>query len=98
MIIRNDKYGPSGLGHLEIDQRACDLPPGTQRYFEADTYTCSHCERIVVMNPQRKRERYKCKSCNHHVCDDCAAKAVAGERCMPIKVLAEILREQNSQP
>jgi hypothetical protein len=34
-----------------------------------------------VMNPERKRERYKCRGCNHHICDDCAAQRVAGGPC-----------------
>lgn len=93
-VIKNTDYGPSGLGYLVVDQRASDLPPGTPRLFEADTYTCTHCERVVVLNPQRKRERYKCKSCNHHICDDCAAKAVMGEACVPFKAMIEQLREQ----
>ena len=75
MLIKTDSFGPSGQGFLEIDQRAVDaeLPPGVVRHFEADTYTCSHCEAVVVMNPARKRPRYKCSTCAHHICDGCAA-------------------------
>jgi hypothetical protein len=74
---------PRGLGYVEIDQRnvPTELPPGTQRYFEADTYTCTHCSAVVVMNPMRVRERYKCSGCNHHICDPCAADRVAGVAC-----------------
>lgn len=82
LLLFNDLQ-PRGLGYLEIDQRVVDapLPPGTPRHFEADTYTCSHCNGVVVMNPQRVRERYKCKGCNHHICDGCTAKHVAGAPC-----------------
>jgi hypothetical protein len=76
MLIRTDSLGPTGLGHLEIDQRAAG-----GRIFEADTYTCTHCNRVVVMNPERKRERYKCRGCNHHICDDCAAQRASGGPC-----------------
>ena len=73
---------PRGLGYLELDHRAADLPPpGLPSYFEADTYTCTHCSAVVILNPSRKRERYRCQGCQHHICDDCAAKRVAGERC-----------------
>lgn len=74
---------PRGLGYLEIDQRSVEvpLPPGVIRHFEADTYTCTHCQRVVVMNPARKRERYKCNGCNHHICDECAAERYAGASC-----------------
>jgi hypothetical protein len=74
---------PRGLGYLEVDQRNVEaaLPPGVQRYFECDTYTCSHCQTVVILNPLRKRERYKCDGCQHHICDPCAAKCYAGEVC-----------------
>jgi transposase-like protein len=49
---------------------------------------------VVVLNPARVRERYKCRSCNHHICDDCAARAVQGEPCLPYKVKVEAFREQ----
>jgi len=79
MLIKNDSLGPSGLGYLEIEN---NVPlPGQTRFFEADTYTCTHCHRVVVMNPERKRERYKCMGCNHHICDDCAAEKAAGAPC-----------------
>ena len=92
MLILNDDQ-PRGLGYVEIDQRAVsnELPPGTMPYFEADTYTCRHCERVVVLNPARIRERYKCSGCSHHICDDCAAKRVSGEAC---KTYAQIVEEQ----
>ena len=75
---------PRGLGWLEVDQRASGIPvAGTKTdHFESDTYTCSHCTGVVILNPERKRERYKCKGCNHHICDACAAKIVAGEPCL----------------
>ena len=85
---------PRGLGYLEIDHRASDAPPpGVQRHFEADTYTCSHCQRVVVMNPMRKRERYKCNGCSHHICDDCAALRATGAPC---KTWAQVVDEAAS--
>lgn len=81
MLILNDME-PRGLGYIEIDHRAGGIAPdGLPKHFEADTYTCSHCQRIVVMNPARKRERYKCNGCSHHICDECAVKKVSGEPC-----------------
>jgi hypothetical protein len=92
MLIVSDGL-PRGLGYLEVDQRdvAAELPPGVQRYMEADTYTCSHCQYVVILNPARTRERYKCKGCNHHICDECAAKRVAGGPCIP---MAQVIDEQ----
>lgn len=80
LIITDNQ--PRGLGYLELDHRAANnAPEGLPQYFEADTYTCTHCHRVVIMNPNRTRERYKCKGCSHHICDDCAAKRIAGESC-----------------
>lgn len=95
MLIITDGL-PRGLGYLEIDQRNVYalLPPGVQPHFEADTYTCTHCQRVVVLNPARTRERYKCKGCSHHICDDCAAEMVTGAAC---KTFAQIVDEHLEQ-
>ena len=60
-------------GYLIIDHRASPGMPGLPPLLEAPTYTCRHCQRIVVMNPDRKRERAFCRGCNHRICDPCAA-------------------------
>lgn len=98
MLILTDDQ-PRGLGYLEVDNRANDMPAGVNRHFEADTYTCSHCQRVVVMNPQRKRERYKCNGCAHHICDDCAAQRVAGAPCKTFdQQTTELLERAARQP
>lgn len=94
MLIYTDDQ-PRGLGYLEVDNRAAELPPGVRKHFEADTYTCRHCERVVVMNPERKRERYKCSGCSHHICDDCAAARVAGAPCKTYNQFIEELQERD---
>jgi len=96
MLIITDNL-PRGLGYYEVDQRQVEaaLPPGTVRHFEADTYTCSHCEQVVILNPNRVRERYKCKGCNHHICDECAAKRIAGGGCRTYAQFIDELREQD---
>lgn len=94
MLIITDGL-PRGLGYLEIDQRASEIPIANgQSYFESDTYTCSHCESVVILNLMRKRERYKCFKCNHHICDSCTAKMVTGEQCLPFKEKVEQYFEQ----
>ena len=94
MLILTDSQ-PRGLGYLEIDNRqAGSLPNGAVSHFEADTYTCSHCERVVVLNPARTRERYKCGGCSHHICDDCAAKKLAGGGCRTYAQFIDTLRER----
>lgn len=100
MLIKSDTTGPSGLGFLEIrhpmDLDPKDLPPivGNAHVFEADTYTCTHCNAVVVMNPDRSRPRYKCRGCNHHICDSCAALRTAGAPCKTMQQQADEYFEQ----
>lgn len=86
MLIRNGD--PVGLGWLMLDNRNAPVS-GLAPMFEADTYTCTHCQRVVVMNPERKRERYKCRGCDHHICDPCAAERTAGAPCKTWKQYAD---------
>jgi hypothetical protein len=65
--------------------------------FEAPTYTCSHCQRVVVLNPNRLRPREYCAKCNHYICDGCAKlKAVTGE-CRTFKQIIEETQEAASR-
>lgn len=75
------KTQPTDLGYLLLDHRATDAPAGLPPVFEAATYTCTHCNAVVVLNPKRTRERYKCVGCNHLICDPCAAERHAGAPC-----------------
>ena len=81
-------------GLLTIDHRAgpgiprettdrMGLPPlPNDRLVEAPTYTCSHCPRVVVLNPGRIRPRGYCPKCDGYVCDFCeAARVTSGYQC-----------------
>jgi len=96
MLIITDGL-PRGLGYLSIDNRNVEAPV-KNRLFEADTYTCTHCEVVVIMNPERKRPRYKCRGCNHHICDNCAAIREAGTPCKTYRqVITEALEAAERQ-
>jgi hypothetical protein len=62
-------------GELIIDHRAGDgtaqCPAGTR--LELPTVSCAHCQRIVLMNPLRTRERAWCMQCDRYICDQCNA-------------------------
>lgn len=55
------------------------------RRFEGATLTCSHCERIVIKNLDRARQRAYCPKCNHFICDWCEAERVRTGQCKPFK-------------
>lgn len=64
---------------------AAGLPVGAGRgLFEAPTYTCKHCQRVVVVNPLRNRERAYCRGCDHLLCDGCGAERARTGQCKTI--------------
>lgn len=80
-------------GYLMIDHRATEpvsdevmmahgLPVGAGKgLFETPTYTCSHCQYVVVMNPLRTREREYCRGCDSYICDGCGELKKNGAPC-----------------
>ncbi len=70
--------------------RQAGLPDGAGRgLFEAPSFTCSHCNRVVIMNPDRKRERAYCRGCDHLICDECGAKRAATGECKTFKQVVD---------
>ena len=43
---------------------------GMPKLFESPTFTCKHCNRVVIMNPDRSRPRGYCRKCDAYVCDN----------------------------
>ena len=67
-------------GYLQVDHRACG-----GAMVESATITCSHCQRIVVLNPDRSRSRGFCPKCDHYICDTCEEDRVLTGICKPFK-------------
>ncbi len=61
--------------------------------FEAPTYTCSHCQRVVILNPSRTRERGYCPKCDHYVCDACNLDRVTTGVCKTFKEFVAEVQE-----
>lgn len=71
------------------------LPMGAGRgLFEAPTITCSHCQRVVIMNPLRTRDRAYCAKCDRYLCDECGAALAASGVCRPFTQIIEEVQEQ----
>lgn len=62
--------------------------------FESATITCSHCHRIFLRNPARKRERAYCMKCDHYICDWCGAEAGRTRECRPMNAVLDEIQEQ----
>src|SRR5678809_1274937 len=84
-------------GYLLIDNRLAPSVPGfgdtpgiaAGATFESATITCNHCNRVVILNPNRSRPRTYCAKCDHYICDVCAA---VGE-CRPLVALRDKLQK-----
>jgi hypothetical protein len=87
-----DHRGSPGIPESDIS--AVGLPPGSgQGMFEAPTYTCAHCQRVVIIEPRRTRERSWCKSCDHYICDDCGVIYAKTLACASFRKLGEAVIE-----
>ena len=94
----SNSLGPRDAGWLMLDNRASG-----GALTEHHTYTCTHCNSVVILNPARQRERYKCRGCDHHICDNCAAARAAGAPCKTFKqisdeYLAQAERQSGGEP
>jgi hypothetical protein len=90
-------------GYLLIDHRAGDgfsddvmadavaVKGGT--LFESSTITCSHCQKIVIINPDRSRSRGYCPGCDHYICDECELVRVTTLTCTPFKKIRDAAQE-----
>lgn len=56
---------------------------GEGKTLELDTWSCSHCNRVILKNPARKRPREVCRKCMHVVCDSCV------DHCQPFDAIVE---------
>jgi hypothetical protein len=52
---------------------------------ERDVQQCTHCQRQVVLEPLRTRDRGFCPKCNHYICDGCEAIRAKSGACVPFK-------------
>ena len=69
-----DKWAAQGIAVARGGQR-----------FETATYTCRHCNAVVIVNPQRSRERNVCRRCMAVVCD----RPTCVLECQPFDALVE---------
>jgi predicted RNA-binding Zn-ribbon protein involved in translation (DUF1610 family) len=72
-------------GYLMVDHRASpgltkeesiklgygNQATGEGQLYETKTNHCNHCGTVVIMNPDRTRERSYCQACNKYICDNC---------------------------
>ena len=84
----------------DAEVHRAQLPPGTNAgrgVFEAPTYTCHRCNRVVVMHPLRTRERKFCRAHNDYMCDPCGADVAAIGHCKTIQQLIDEVYEAEAK-
>lgn len=83
-------------GYLLIDNRLAPPTEGVPRFVELATSTCSHCQRQILRNPARQRDRAWCPNCDSYVCDQCdAVRQIEG--CKPMSaVIDKLSRNMNN--
>jgi hypothetical protein len=69
------------------------IPVGRGQLFESAFITCSHCQRGVVLNPDRTRERGYCRKCDKYICDQCTAALHNTGICRPYAQLVDEILE-----
>lgn len=65
---------------------------GKGQLWESPTYSCVHCQRVVVMNPLRTRARVFCVKCDDYVCDECEAMRVLNPQ-IPHRSFAQVVED-----
>ena len=83
-----DHRGSPGISVDEARKAGLPVPacPAGQLY-ESATITCTHCNMVVILNPQRTRERGYCAKCDHYICDKVECRVA----CIPFKRILEVI-------
>lgn len=102
MLTRRSREGYLLIDHRnspgvpEAMAQAAGLDPralGAGKLFESATITCGHCGGIVVLNPNRSRERGHCMRCDAYICDVCTEVART-EGCTPLAKTLDLMGQQ----
>jgi hypothetical protein len=81
-------------GYLMVDHRAGDGLGDMRGLFETAIATCSHCQRGVIRNHARSRERCWCSVCDHYICDECGIVRAQTGQCRTFK---QVMDEQEKR-
>ncbi len=60
--------------------------------LEVPTFTCAHCNRIVILRPERSRDREVCRKCMKVVCDEHSLW------CTPFAALVDAITDGRLKP
>ena len=78
--ITPEQAARAGLGTMSV---------GAGQVMKSAVTHCSNCETMVVLNPNRTRERHWCSKCDAYHCDTCALRTKITGVCRPFKQLLD---------
>lgn len=97
-LLVDHRYSPGIPDETAIKAGIPAGAAGADTVFEAATFTCADCEKVVIINRKRTRPRGYCPKCNHYLCDECEAiRFASGGECRNLKNYAEELRNQRAK-
>jgi hypothetical protein len=80
-LLIDNRESPGITRDEAIRMHGAAIPIGKGIKLETSTYTCSKCQMVIVVNPNRVRERGYCRKCDHDVCDRCALELKLNHVC-----------------
>lgn len=91
-LIIDHKDSP-GISPEEIPDRLKKSTIAVQKgqVYEADIQQCTHCQRGVILNTERIRERGYCPYCYHYICDSCREMLDITGQCIPFKKVLDAI-------
>ena len=94
-LIVDNSNGPGvseeQLAKLPRKSSLVAVPEGKR--LEAATHLCKHCQAIVILNKERKRERSSCAKCGY-LCDACGFLYGRDRVCRDMNRRLDELQEQ----
>lgn len=82
-IDHRESPGFSAEEAVSIGLRRIVDKVGKGQRAQIPTRLCAHCEKLVILNPARTRDRDKCPNCWGYICDACGVAMKAGRACKP---------------
>jgi hypothetical protein len=84
-------------GYLLIDHRASPGTPSVPegQVFESALHVCHHCQRNVILNPDRSVPLGRCPKCARYICRACEATYHATNACFTVQELIDACGDGN---
>lgn len=89
-----DHRDTPGVSHELVAKSGKDAPVVGNSLYESATITCSHCQRVIILRPDRTRERGYCRKCDHYICDTCTTVMAKTLECVPFNKILDDAQEK----